>query len=58
MVQGFNEDKAIIEGQQQVIDDDPGFKMRPIVADAPLAHFRRVLQRAIDDEQAPALPAA
>ena len=57
MVQGFNEDKAIIEGQQDVLNAAPDFKMHPIVADAPLAHFRRVLQRAIDDEQTPALTA-
>jgi phenylpropionate dioxygenase-like ring-hydroxylating dioxygenase large terminal subunit len=51
MVQGFNEDKAIIEGQQQVLDADPGFRMNPIVADAPLAHFRRTLDKLIAAEQ-------
>ncbi len=52
MVQGFNEDKFIIEGQQQVLDADPDFKMHAIAADAPLAHFRRVLQKSIDAERA------
>lgn len=52
MVEGFLEDKAIIEGQQQVLDADPAFVMHPIVADAALAHFRRVLGRLIGDEQA------
>ncbi len=54
MVEGFNEDKAIIEGQQQVLDADPDFKMHAIVADAPLAHFRRVLEQAIAAERAEA----
>lgn len=54
MVQGFLEDKFIIEGQQQVLDADPEFKMNGIVSDAPLAHFRRVLQQRIDAERATA----
>jgi vanillate O-demethylase monooxygenase subunit len=54
LVQGFLEDKFIIEGQQQVLDADPEFKMHGIASDAPLAHFRRVLQQMIDAErQAP-----
>ncbi len=57
MVEGFNEDKFIIEGQQQVLDADPDFKMQAIVADAPLAHFRRVLAQAIAAERAPAMTA-
>lgn len=52
MVEGFMEDKFIIEGQQEMLDADPGFKMTGIIADAPLAHFRRVLQRRIDAERA------
>ena len=52
MVEGFMEDKFIIEGQQQMLDADPDFKMTGIVSDAPLAHFRRVLQKRIDDERA------
>ncbi len=51
MVEGFNEDKAIIEGQQRMLDDDPEFKMHPIAADAALAHFRRVLERRIEAER-------
>ena len=50
MVEGFMEDKAIIEDQQQVLDKDPSFVMHPIVADAALAHFRRTLSRLIDAE--------
>jgi vanillate O-demethylase monooxygenase subunit len=50
MVAGFMEDKFIIEGQQQMLDADPDFKFHGIVSDAPLAHFRRTLQKRIDDE--------
>jgi vanillate O-demethylase monooxygenase subunit len=51
MVQGFLEDKFIIEGQQEMLDADPAFKFHGIVADAPLAHFRRILGRSIELEQ-------
>ena len=57
MVAGFMEDKFIIEGQQEMLDADPDFKMHGIVSDAPLAHFRRVLQQRIDAERV-AQPAA
>jgi vanillate O-demethylase monooxygenase subunit len=52
MVQGFLEDKFIIEQQQRTLDADPEFKMNGIVSDAPLAHFRRTLKKFIDEEQA------
>jgi phenylpropionate dioxygenase-like ring-hydroxylating dioxygenase large terminal subunit len=52
MVQGFLEDKFIIEQQQQTLDAHPDFKMNGIVSDAPLAHFRRTLKKFIDEEQA------
>ena len=51
MVEGFMEDKAIIEGQQEVLDADPGFQMHGIAADAPLAHFRRTLGKLIEAER-------
>ena len=51
MIEGFMEDKFIIEGQQQVLDADPAFKMNAIVADAPLEHFRRTLGRLIEAER-------
>jgi len=56
LLEGFMEDKAIIEHQQQTLDDDPGFEkqMLAIIADAPLVHFRRTLGKLIDAEQAPA----
>jgi hypothetical protein len=58
MIEGFMEDKFIIEGQQEVLDADPNFKMNAIVADAPLAHFRRTLGRLIDAERQALQPAA
>jgi phenylpropionate dioxygenase-like ring-hydroxylating dioxygenase large terminal subunit len=54
LIEGFMEDKAIIERQQQTLDEDPNFQMLGILADAPLAHFRRLLSKAIEAEQAPA----
>ena len=52
MVEGFHEDKAIIEAQQRTLEADPEFQMNAIVADAPLVHFRRTLARRIEDERA------
>jgi len=51
LIEGFMEDKAIIERQQVTLDEDPGFQPLAILADAPLAHFRRVLGKLIDAEQ-------
>jgi phenylpropionate dioxygenase-like ring-hydroxylating dioxygenase large terminal subunit len=51
MVQGFLEDKFIIEAQQETLDADPAFRFHGIVSDAPLAHFRRTLEKRIQDEQ-------
>jgi vanillate O-demethylase monooxygenase subunit len=58
LIEGFLEDKFIIEGQQEVLDADPNFKMNAIVADAPLAHFRRTLGKLIDAERQALHPAA
>ena len=46
------EDKHIIEAQQRAMDEDPDFKLLAVVADAPLAHFRRVMDQLIAREQA------
>ena len=51
MVEGFMEDKFIIEGQQEMLDADPEFRMHAIASDGPLAHFRRTLARMIETEQ-------
>jgi len=40
-----------IEGQQEMLDADPDFKMNAIVSDAPLAHFRRTLGKMIEAER-------
>jgi vanillate O-demethylase monooxygenase subunit len=58
MVQGFLEDKFIIEGQQEVLDADPDFRMNAIVSDAPLAHFRRTLGKQIEAEHNASRPVA
>ncbi len=54
LIEGFMEDKAIIERQQKTLDEDPAFQMLAILADAPLAHFRRLMTKFIDAEQVPA----
>jgi phenylpropionate dioxygenase-like ring-hydroxylating dioxygenase large terminal subunit len=51
LIEGFMEDKAIIERQQRTLEEDPSFQMLAILADAPLAHFRHVLGKLIDAEQ-------
>jgi vanillate O-demethylase monooxygenase subunit len=59
LIEGFMEDKAIIERQQRTLDDDPKFEMLAILADGPLVHFRRVLGKLIEAERAAAAsPAA
>ena len=58
MVQGFLEDKFIIEGQQEMLDADPRFRMNAIVSDAPLAHFRRTLGKLIEAERQQPQPVA
>jgi hypothetical protein len=45
------EDKAVIERQQTTLEEDPSFQMLAILADAPLAHFRRILGKLIDAER-------
>ncbi|MCD6079396.1 MAG: hypothetical protein K0R89_3340, partial [Ramlibacter sp.] len=42
----------IIEAQQRAMDEDPDFKLLAVVADAPLAHFRRTLDQLIAKERA------
>jgi phenylpropionate dioxygenase-like ring-hydroxylating dioxygenase large terminal subunit len=58
LIEGFMEDKAIIERQQQTLDEDPSFQMLAIRADAPLAHFRHILERLICAEREPGNNAA
>lgn len=58
LIEGFMEDKQIIERQQKTLEQDPGFQMLAILADAPLAHFRRVLEKliAVEKTGAPGQP--
>ena len=56
MIEGFMEDKVIIEDQQLLLDMDPDFKMHGIQADAALAHFRRTLDLMIARESEAELP--
>jgi len=58
LIEGFLEDKSIIEGQQEVLDADSEFKLLAIAADAALAHFRRTLGRLIEEERQDGLRAA
>jgi len=51
LIEGFMEDKEIIERQQRTLEEDPKFQMLAILADAPLAHFRRVLDRLVNAEK-------
>ncbi len=51
LIEGFMEDKEIIERQQSTLEEDPKFQMLAILADAPLAHFRRVLDRLVNAEK-------
>jgi vanillate O-demethylase monooxygenase subunit len=49
--EGFMEDKAIIEAQQKLFDREPDTTLLAIVADAPLAHFRRVFGQRLAAQQ-------
>lgn len=53
----FGEDKAIIEGQQKVIDLDPDRRMLPTSLDAGPTQFRRLVQTLLDHDGQPG-PAA
>jgi len=60
LIEGFMEDKHIIEHQQTVIDTDANFRMQAIAADAALSHFRLTLSKAVQkerDEEAARVPA-
>jgi vanillate O-demethylase monooxygenase subunit len=52
LIEGFLEDKHIIEAQQKLLDEDAGFRMQAIAADAALSHFLLTLSKMIADEQA------
>ena len=52
LIEGFMEDKHLIEAQQKVIDADPTFELQMVVADAALAHFRRTFDKQVAAERA------
>ncbi|MGH8155243.1 MAG: Rieske 2Fe-2S domain-containing protein [Rhodanobacteraceae bacterium] len=52
LMEGFFEDKGIIEHQQVVLEADPNFKLRAIARDKGLAHFRWVMDKLVKEEQA------
>jgi vanillate O-demethylase monooxygenase subunit len=52
ILEGFYEDKIIIETQQKVLDADPTFKLKAIAADAPLSHLRWLIERRLKEESA------
>ena len=54
LIDGFMEDKHLIEAQQKVIDADPSFRMQAVAADAALSHFRMTLAKLVAQEQAEA----
>ncbi len=51
LIEGFLEDKEIIEEQQKVLDNDPSFKMTAVAADMALSHFRWTMDRMLEAEQ-------
>lgn len=50
LIEGFHEDKAIIEAQQVLLDRDPAFRMRALEADVALMHFRQVMKKRLKQE--------
>jgi len=51
LIEGFMEDKAIIEAQQKLFDGNPDFQLLAIAADAPLSHFRWLLDQKMEIER-------
>jgi vanillate O-demethylase monooxygenase subunit len=52
LIEGFLEDKHLIEAQQVVIDSDPGFELQAIASDAALSHFRMTFAKLVAQEEA------
>ena len=53
----FNEDNAMIEAQQRVIDQTPEPRMLGTVSDGALNQFRQLMARLIEEEAVPRSPA-
>ena len=56
LIEGFMEDKEIIEEQQKMLDADPSFKLVAVAADVALSHFRYTMDKLIQAEQAGQAP--
>lgn len=52
LLEGFMEDKVIIEAQQQLLAADPSFEPRFLVADKAFALVRRIWQKRLEEELA------
>ncbi len=52
LIEGFIEDKDLIEAQQILLDKDPDFRLRVLGADAGFTHVRQLLKKQIELEQA------
>lgn len=52
LIDGFLEDKHLIEAQQKVIDNDAKFELQAIASDAALSHFRRIYFERVAKEEA------
>jgi hypothetical protein len=50
ILEGFYEDKIIIETQQKILDSDPTFKLKAVAADAPLSHLRWLIEKRLKEE--------
>lgn len=51
LLEGFMEDKVVIEAQQRRLETEPPFQPRALHADAAFAHFRQTLDRRIAAER-------
>ena len=56
LIEGFNEDKDLIEAQQKLLDADPSFQMRALGADQGFTHVRLLLKKRIEEEMAGRTP--
>lgn len=51
LLEGFMEDKVLIEAQQKLLEIDDPFQPRSLQADSAFAHFRQRLDRLIEEER-------
>ncbi len=51
LLEGFWEDKVIIEAQQKLLELEDPFQPRGIAADSALAHFRKVWDELLEDQR-------